>query len=519
MGLFRSTAVVSSMTMVSRVFGLLRDMVFTRYFGADAGTDAFLVAFKIPNFLRRLFAEGAFSQAFVPVLSGVKAEEGDEAVSELVRNTLGTLAGILFILSVIGATATPILVMIFAPGFIDQPEKFALTTDMLRITFPYILFMSLTALSAGILNSYGRFAVPAFTPVLLNLSLIAAAIWLAPLMDVPIMALAWGVFIAGAAQLAFQIPFILKLGLLRWPRWGWRNSGVRRILKLMIPGIFGSSVMQINLLLDTVLASFLVSGSVTWLYLSDRMIELPLGVFGIALATVILPNLSQKHAAGDPEAFSRMLDWALRLVLVIALPAAVALAVLAGPILSTLFLYGDFKPLDVEMASISLLVYSGGLMGFILVKVLAPGYFARQDTKTPVKVGLIAMFANMVMNIAFVVPMLKLGWPAPHAGLALATTLSAFLNAGLLYLGLKKIGVYSPQKGWLKLFLQTFLAASIMGGVVFSLSGELSFWVTATAIERIIQLLWIIPTGAVTYFVVLWASGVHFSQLMRPAKS
>ena len=519
MGLFKSTAVVSSMTMVSRVFGLLRDMVFTRYFGADAGTDAFLVAFKIPNFLRRLFAEGAFSQAFVPVLTSVKAEEGDEGVSELVRNTLGTLAGLLFILSVIGATATPILVMIFAPGFIDQSEKFDLTTDMLRITFPYILFMSLTALSAGILNTYGRFAVPAFTPVLLNLSLIAAAIWLAPLMDVPIMALAWGVFIAGVAQLAFQIPFILKLGLLRWPRWGWKNSGVRRILKLMIPGIFGSSVMQINLLLDTVIASFLVSGSVTWLYLSDRMVELPLGIFGIALATVILPNLSKKHAAGDPKAFSHMLDWALRLVLVIALPAAVALAVLAGPILSTLFFYGDFQPLDVEMASISLLVYSGGLMGFILVKVLAPGYFARQDTKTPVKVGLIAMFANMLMNVAFVVPMLQLGWPAPHAGLALATTLSAFLNAGLLFLGLKKIGVYSPEKGWLRLFFQTTLAAGVMGVVIFIASGELSFWLKSTAIERIIELSWIIPLGALSYFAVLWVVGVRFKQLLRPRES
>ena len=516
MGLFRSTAVVSSMTMVSRVFGLLRDMVFTRIFGADAGTDAFLVAFKIPNFLRRLFAEGAFSQAFVPVLTGVKNDEGDEAVSELVRNTLGTLAGILFILSVIAAIATPVLVMIFAPGFIDQPEKFDLTTDMLRITFPYILFMSLTALSAGILNSYGRFAVPAFTPVLLNLSLIAAAIWLAPQMDVPIMALAWGVFIAGAAQLAFQIPFILKLGLLRWPRWGWKNSGVRRILKLMLPGIFGSSVMQINLLFDTLIASFLVSGSVTWLYLSDRMVELPLGIFGIALATVILPNLSQKHAAGDPEAFSRMLDWALRWVIVIALPAAVALAVLAGPILSTLFLYGDFRPLDVEMAAISLLVYSSGLIGFILVKVLAPGYFARQDTKTPVKVGLIAMVANMLMNVAFVVPMLKLGWAAPHAGLALATSISAFINAGLLYRGLKKAGVYSPLTGCLKLFFQTGFAVSVMGALVFMLSGELSFWITATASQRILQLSWIIPLGAMCYFIVLWLSGVRFSQLRRP---
>ena len=519
MGLFRSTAVVSSMTMISRVFGLLRDMVFTNIFGAGASTDAFLVAFKIPNFLRRLFAEGAFSQAFVPVLSGVKNDEGDEAVSDLVRHTLGTLAGILFIVSVIAAVATPVLVMIFAPGFIDQPEKFDLTTEMLRITFPYILFMSLTALSAGILNSYGRFAVPAFTPVLLNLSLIAAAIWLAPLMDEPIMAMAWGVFIAGAAQLAFQIPFILKLGLLRWPRWGWKNSGVRRILKLMIPGIFGSSVMQINLLLDTVIASFLVSGSVTWLYLSDRMVELPLGIFGIALATVILPNLSQKHASGDPTAFSHMLDWALRWVLVIALPAAVALAVLAGPILSTLFLYGDFRPLDVEMASISLLAYSSGLIGFILVKVLAPGYFARQDTKTPVKVGLIAMVANMLMNILFVVPMLKLGWPAPHAGLALATTFSAFINAGLLYLGLKKTGVYSPQSGWMKLFVQTILAASVMAVIIFTVSGELSFWLKATASQRILQLSWIIPLGAISYFAVLWFTGVRFSQLIRPKQA
>ena len=433
------------------------------------------------------------------------------------RHTLGTLAGILFILTVLAAIAAPILVMIFAPGFIGQTEKFDLTADMLRITFPYILFMSLTALSAGILNSYGRFAIPAFTPVLLNLSLIAAAIWLAPHMEVPITALAWGVFIAGVAQLTFQVPFLLKLGLLRWPRWGWKNSGVQRIFKLMLPGIFGSSVMQINLLFDTLIASFLVSGSVTWLYLSDRMVELPLGVFGIALATVILPNLSQKHAAGDPKAFSHMLDWALRWVLIIALPAAVALAVLAGPILSTLFQYGDFKALDVQMAAISLLVYSFGLIGFTLVKVLAPGYFARQDTKTPVKVGLIAMFANMVMNVVFVVPMLQLGWTAPHAGLALATSISAFINAGLLYRGLKKSGVFSPQAGWLKLFLQTGLAVSVMGGLLFYVSGDLSVWIFATASQRIVQLSWIVPLGVMSYFAVLWFAGVRFYQLRRPA--
>ena len=517
MGLFRSTAVVSSMTMVSRVFGLLRDMVFTRIFGADAGTDAFLVAFKIPNFLRRLFAEGAFSQAFVPVLTDVKEKEGDEAVAELVRHTFGTLLGVLFVITVIVVIASPVFVAMIAPGFyLDHPTKFYLTAAMLMITFPYILFISLTSLVSGVLNSYGRFAVPAVTPVFLNLSLIAAAFWLSPNVDIPITGLAWGVFVAGIVQLAFQLPFILKLGLLRWPRWGWKNSGVRRILKLMIPGIFGSSVMQINLLFDTLIASFLVSGSVTWLYLSDRMVELPLGIFGIALATVILPNLSQKHAAGDPKAFSQMLDWALRWVLVIALPAAVALAVLAGPILSTLFLYGDFRPLDVEMASISLLVYSSGLIGFILVKVLAPGYFARQDTKTPVKVGLIAMVSNMVMNVLFVVPMLQLGWTAPHAGLALATSISAFINAGLLYLGLRKAGVFSPQSGWMKLFLQTTLAVTVMGILIFVVSGELSYWITATASQRILQLSWIIPLGALSYFIVLWLTGVRFSQLRRP---
>lgn len=516
MGLLRSTAVVSSMTMLSRVFGLLRDMVFTRVFGAGAGTDAFLIAFKIPNFLRRLFAEGAFSQAFVPVLSAVKTGQGDEAVADLVRNTLGTLAGILFVMSVVAAIAAPVLVMIFAPGFIGQTEKFNLTAGMLRITFPYILFMSLTALSAGVLNSYGKFAVPAFTPVLLNVVLIVAAIWVAPHMAVPITALAWGVLVAGMAQLSFQVPFIIKMGLLRWPRWGWKNPGVRRILKLMLPGIFGSSVMQVNLLFDTLIASFLASGSVTWLYLSDRMVELPLGIFGIALATVILPGLSQKHAAGDPIAFSNMLDWALRWVLIIALPAAVALAVLAGPILSTLFQYGDFKAYDIQMASVSLLVYSFGLIGFTLVKVLAPGYFSRQDTKTPVKVGLIAMLANMLMNVVFVVPMVQLGWSAPHAGLALATSISAFINAGLLLRGLKKAGIYSPVEGWFKLFLQAGVSVVVMAAVLYFVSGALSQWVTVTASQRIVHLSWIIPLGALCYFLVLWLSGVRFQQLRRP---
>lgn len=517
MGLLRSTFTVSSMTMLSRVMGLIRDMVFTRLFGASAATDAFLIAFKIPNFLRRLFGEGAFSQAFVPVLTEVKTKQGQEEVADLTAHVAGTLGTILFVMTLIAVIASPILVMVFAPGFIGQQEKLELTASMLRITFPYILFISLTALAAGVLNSYGRFAVPAFTPVLLNLSLIGCAIWLSPHMAEPVTALAWGVFIAGAVQLAFQFPFIARLGLLRRPRWGWQHSGVRKVVRLMLPGIFGSSVMQINLLFDVLIASFLVTGSITWLYVADRMVELPLGVFGVALATVILPSLSQKHAEGDPQNFSRMIDWALRWVLIIGLPAAVGLAVLATPIISTLFLYGDFTELDVRMASFSLWAYSFGLLGFIIVKVLAPGYFARQDTKTPVRIGIMAMVVNMVCNAVFVFGMLKLDITGAHAGLALATTVSSFFNAVLLYKGLRRDGVYQLQPGWMKLFMQAGLAALIMGLVLFWFMGTAADWYSGNASSRGLYLAGLIALGGGAYFITLRLSGWHFSSLRRPA--
>ena len=515
MGLLRSTFTVSSMTMLSRVMGLIRDMVVTRLFGASIGTDAFLIAFKIPNFLRRLFAEGAFSQAFVPVLTEVKTKQGQEDVADLAAHVAGTLGTILFVLTLIAIVAAPILVMVFAPGFIGQQEKLDLTTGMLRITFPYILFISLTALAAGVLNSYGRFAIPAFTPVLLNLSLIGCAIWLSPHMEEPVTALAWGVFIAGLAQLAFQFPFVAKLGLLRRPRWGWRHSGVRKVMKLMLPGIVGSSAMQINLLFDVLIASFLVTGSITWLYVADRMVELPLGVFGVALATVILPNLSQKHAEGDPQNFSRMLDWALRWVLIIGRPAAVGLAVLATPILSTLFLYGDFTSLDVQMASFALWAYSFGLLGFILVKVLAPGYFARQDTKTPVRIAIKAMVVNMVCNVIFVFGMLELDIPG-HTGLALATTVSSFFNAVLLFKGLKQDGVYQVQSGWMRLFIQTGLAALVMGLLLFWFMGPAADWQGSSAIERAMQLAGLVGLGGGAYFLILWLTGWRFASLRKP---
>ncbi|HHH89388.1 MAG TPA: murein biosynthesis integral membrane protein MurJ [Aliiroseovarius sp.] len=516
MSLIRSAAVVSAMTLVSRVSGLLRDMVMAFIFPVGGATDAFFVAFKIPNFLRRLFAEGAFSQAFVPVLTDYKVHRAREEVVGLAQNVAGTLAGALFGLTALAVLAAPLLVMLFAPGYLDAPAQFDLTADMLRITFPYILFISLTALAGGILNSYGKFAVPAFTPVFLNLVLIAAAFWLAPHLARPVMALAWGVFIAGLVQLGFQLPALWRLGFLRRPRWGIRHPGVRRIMKLMLPGIVGSSAMQINLLFDILIASFLAAGSISWLYFSDRLIEFPLGVFGIALATVILPRLSEKHSRGDPRAFSHTLDWALRWVLIIGVPAAVALAVLAVPLLATLFLHGEFSAHDVRMSSLSLMAYSLGLLGFTLVKVLAPGYFARQDTRTPVRIALIAMAANMVCNVIFVLGLRYLDFSGPHAGLALATTCSSMLNAGLLLRGLRRQQVYRPEPGWWKLMLQVGVASGVMLALLWWLGGDAAVWMEAGVTQRLLRLAFIVPAGAAAYFACLWLLGMPFSLLRRP---
>lgn len=516
MGLLRSTAVFSGMTFISRITGLVRDIVFATVFEFGKATDAFLIAFKIPNFLRRLFAEGAFSQAFVPVLSEYKVKRDKAEVEALIASTAGTLGAVLLVLTALVVLITPLFVMLIALGYIGDPAQVDLTAEMLRITFPYIFFISLTALAGGVLNTYGRFALPAFTPVLLNLSLIGSALWLSDYFAVPAMALAWGVLIAGIAQLLLQLPFLLRLRLLRRPRWGWRDTGVRRIMKLMLPGIIGSSAMQINLLFDVMVASFLAFGSITWLYFADRMMEFPLGMFGIALATVILPYLSEKFARQDSLSFSRTLDWALRWVLIIGLPAAVGLGVLAGPILATLFLYGGRTAHDLQMMSLALIAYSFGLLGFMLVKVLVPGYFARQDTKTPMKVAMIAMFANMVFNVILVVVLVRLKFVAPHAGLAFATTLSSFINAVLLLRGLRRDGIFHPEAGWGGFVVRVIVAAAIMGLSLWWLAGNPSAWVAWSTWQRIGELAWLILAGAVIYFVVLWLSGVRLALFRRP---
>lgn len=506
--LFKSTARVGANTLLSRILGFVRDIVIARMFGAGVGADAFFVAFRIPNLLRRLFAEGAFATAFVPVLTEYKTQRSDEEVRELIAHVAGLLGGILFLVTAAGVAAAPVIVLVFAPGFLDTPDKFDLTVDMVRVTFPYILFISLTAFAGGILNSYGRFGVPAFTPVFLNLSLIAAALWLAPQMAEPVTALAWGVFVAGVVQLAFQLPFIKGLGFLVWPKIRRGHEGVRRILRLIIPATVGVSVAQINLLVDTLIASFLVTGSISWLYYSDRMVEFPLGVFGIALATVILPNLSRQHAADSPRAFSDTLDWALRLVLVIGAPAAIGLAILAGPILTTLFQYGEFSPGDVGMASLSLVAYSSGLLAFIAVKVLAPGYYARQDTKTPVRIAIIAMLSNIALNLALVVPL-------KHAGLALATSVAAYLNALLLYRGLLKRGIYAPLKGWVALTLRVAAACAVMTAILFLAGADQVVWFAWTAPERAWRLAALVFGGAAIYAVTLLLTGLRPSHLLR----
>lgn len=500
--LLRSSLLVGVMTMLSRVLGLARDVVVAGYFGSSMAADAFFVAFKIPNFLRRLFAEGAFAQAFVPVLSEYRTKRSFDEMRILVSRVSGTLAGTLLMVTILCMLGSPVLIRLFAPGFIDEPEKLALAQSMLRITFPYLLLISLTALAGAILNSHSRFAVPAFTPVLLNLSLIGSTLLLTPYFAEPVMALAWGVVIAGVSQLLLQIPFLLQIRLLPMPRWDRQHEGVSRIMKLMIPALFGVSVSQINLLLDTVLASFLQTGSVSWLYYSDRLSELPLGVFGIAIATVILPSLSRKHADDSTDQFSKTLDWAMRLVLLIGIPAGLALFILAEPLLATLFHYGEMQDRDVLMAGMSLQAYSLGLVAFMMIKVLAPGYFARQDTKTPVKIAVIAMVANMVFNL-----MLVFSWQ--HVGLALATTMSAFLNAGLLFLGLRKAGVYKPTAGWGFYLFQLLMANAAMVAVLMMMEGDVQQWLDWSLWQRVSQMSLTVVAGLVTYGLCLLLTGIR----------
>jgi putative peptidoglycan lipid II flippase len=500
MNLLKALATISGLTFASRILAFVRDVLIARVFGAGMETDAFFVAFKLPNLLRRLFAEGAFSQAFVPIFGEYKNRRGDEETKLLVDHVVSLLAIILFLVTLIGIIAAPILVYISAPGFIQQQEKFDLTVQLLRITSPYIFFISLVAVAAGILNSYNKFWVPAFAPILLNICFIGGALWLAPYCNPPILALGWAVFIAGIVQLAFQIPFLRQIGMLPTWRLSLSDAGVWRVIKQMGPAVFGVSISQISLIINTIFASFLVAGSVSWLYYADRLMEFPSGVLGVAISTILLPSLSKLHVDSNSGEFSKMLDWGLRLTCMLTLPAALALGLIAVPLLATFFQHGNFTAHDVLMTRDALVGYSVGLIGILSVKVLAPGFYARQDIKTPVKIGLITLFATQLMNLAFI------GW-LQHAGLALAIGLGACLNSAILLHLLLKRGIYQPEPGWAQFAAKLAAALLAMGLTLWFVMGSQQHWLTTGGWPRIGHLTLLVGSGIVSYFAMLGVLG------------
>ncbi|MDR2031658.1 MAG: murein biosynthesis integral membrane protein MurJ [Azoarcus sp.] len=510
MNLLHALATVSGMTLLSRVCGFVRDFLFARLFGAGMMTDAFVLAFKLPNLLRRLFAEGAFSQAYVPILAEYKNRQGPEAAHALVDRVATLLALATALVALLGVVGAPLIVQVMAPGFRADAEKFALTVELARITSPYIFFIALVSLAAGILNTWNRFLVPAFTPVLLNLSIIGTALFVAPYFEPPVLALAWGVFLGGALQLLLQVRPLACIGMLPRPKFDPAYPGVRRILVLMGPAVLGVSVSQLSIVINNIIASYLATGSLSWLFYADRLMEFPNGLLGAALGTILLPSLAKLHVDARREEFSALLDWGLRLTLLLTLPATLALAILAVPLISTLFQYGAFKADDVFHTRDALLAYSVGLTGMILVKVLAPSFYARQDIRTPVKIALIALIATQLMNLVFVRPF-------AHAGLALSIGLAACLNAALLYLVLRRRGIHAPRPGWGRFMLQIFAALTVMGATLYFGAGEAATWLARDAPARVLWLAIIVTGGAASYFAVLFILGLRPRDFRRRA--
>lgn len=508
MNLLKALATVSGLTFISRVLGLARDSIITIFFGATAATDAFVVAFRLPNLLRRLFAEGAFSQAFVPVLAEYKNKRGEAETKLLIDHVATTLAIILLVATVIGMIGAAVIIYLTAYGFVGDQEKFDLTVTMLRITFPYIFFISLTALAGGILNTWNRFAIPAFTPTLLNVAFIAAALLFRDYFDPPILVLAWAVFAGGLLQLLLQIPALMRIGMLPRLRFGWGDPGVRRILLLMGPALLGVSVGQISIVLNQLFASFLPTGSITWLYCADRLMEFPTGLLGVALGTILLPTLAKYHSEARESDYSALLDWGLRLTLMLTLPAALALALLATPLIASLFQYGQFSATDLAMTRTALIAYSVGLLGLIMVKILAPGFYARQNIKTPVKIAIVTLIATQLMNLAFI------GW-LQHAGLALSVGLGACLNAALLFILLKRRGIYMPQPGWARFTLKLVAALALMGLALWTINRPDSWWVAASWHQRVPMLGALVIGGMAVYFSSLWLLGFRIRDFVR----
>lgn len=503
----KSSSIVTSMTFLSRILGLVRDYFIARYFGANSLTDAFLVAFRIPNFLRRLFGEGAFSQAFVPILADAKSNNNEQEIQDVINHIGTKFLKILIIITLVAVIAAPILIFMFAWGFYFNEDKtqFYLASDMLRITFPYLLLISLTAFSGSILNTYNKFAVPAFTPVLLNISMIFCAVFLSEYLEQPIMALAWGVFIGGILQLGFQIPFLLKINKIPKIVKG-THPAVNTLKKRMLPALFGVSVSQINLLIDTMIASVLVSGSVSYLYYSDRLLELPLALIGIALATVALAKLSKYFANNDETKFNNTVNYALKIGILLGLPACFGLVILAEELIITLFQYDQFDAFAAHKSSLSLIAYGSGLLAFIMVKVLSPVFLSRGDTKTPVKVGVIAMLSNIGFNVI-------LAYYFSHVGLAIATSISAFINATLLYYYLKKQNIFTVDNSVKQIFLKALASSFIMVFFIFMINQDVNYYLDADVFNRVFNISLVIIFSVAVYFLSLKLFKININKL------
>jgi putative peptidoglycan lipid II flippase len=514
MNLLKALAAVSSLTLVSRILAFVRDVLIARIFGAGMVNDAYIIATRLPNLLRRLFAEGAFSQAFVPIFGEYNKRRGHDETKLLVDHVTTMLALVLFLVTLTGIIAAPLIVYFTAPGFSKDIEKFNLTVQMLRITSPYIFFISLVSVAAGMLNTYNKFWVPAFAPILLNVCLIGGALWLAPLFEQPIIGLAWAWFIAGFVQLAFQVPFLKEIGLLPSIRFSLKDEGMRRVIRQMGPAVFGVSIGQISLIINTIFASLLMVGSVSWLYYADRLMEFPSGLLGAALGSILLPSLSKHYADNSTEEYSRLLDWGLRLVFMLTLPAALALGMIAVPLLATFFQHGAFVANDVLMTRNALVGYSIGLIGLIAVKVLAPGFYARQDIRTPVKIGIATLLATQLMNLLFV-----FGMHLQHAGLALAIGLGACFNSTILFYFLRKRGIYQPEPGWGKFFLKLCIALLALALTLWFGMGSEQHWLTSHGWTRIIHLCWLVALGVVVYFAVLFALGFRLKDFSKRGAS
>ncbi|UVK77975.1 MAG: putative lipid II flippase MurJ [Sodalis sp. Fse] len=510
MNLLKSLAWISSMTMFSRVLGFARDAIVALVFGAGMATDAFFIAFKLPNLLRRIFAEGAFSQAFVPILAEYKSQQSEEVTRTFVACIAGLLILALSLIIVVGMLTAPWVIMITAPGFVDTQEKFSLTTAFFRITFPYILLVSLSSLVGAILNTWNHFSVPAFAPTLFNINMICF-VFAAPLFHPPVMVLAWAVVAGGVLQLSYQLMHLKKIGMLVMPRLQFRDVGVWRVLRLMLPAIFAVSVSQISLIINTMFASFLVSGSVSWVYYADRLMEFPSGVLGVALSTILLPSLSRSFSSGNYDEYSRLMDWGLRLCFMLALPSSVALGILAKPFTIALFQYGNFSAFDALMTQRALVAYSVGLMGLILVKVLTPGFYSSQDIRTPVRAAIITLIMTQLMNLIFIGPL-------KHVGLSLSIGLGACLNASLLYWQLRRKDLFQPQPGWLGFFLRLVLAVVAMSVELVGLLMVMPDWTHGSMPWRLLRLMGVVMTGSGVYFVTLWMFGFRLRDFTRLVK-